>query len=314
MTAGSTRSFIVIAGALLQLIAIDAHAAPAPKRVLLVLAHPDDETMIGGLLGRLRERGVTVNAIYVTDGEGGKVIVRDAKGKLKRDRKGQPMTRALSRKGVSAIREGELAVAARRFGFGEVIRLKEPDAPARGKNGKPGTDVRAFRRAKHWNVGRIKKEIASHAAQFQPDIVVTMLPKHRKIHAHHKLVGQIVLELNNRGRLGPRAKGIYGIQERDWYRAAFAEGSHVIKLPRTAKARGLGFSTYGAFWAFGAKAHQSQPPGHPKAMIPGALKADDVLQRLDKPAVRPSRDPLRRIVRTQPRRHFRRQVGKPRRR
>ena len=45
---------------------------PLTDSVLLVLAHPDDETMIGSLLIHLKDANIPVHALYATMGEGGK--------------------------------------------------------------------------------------------------------------------------------------------------------------------------------------------------------------------------------------------------
>lgn len=42
-----------------------------PHRILLVLAHPDDEVMISGTLARLKDNGSSLYALYCTHGEDG---------------------------------------------------------------------------------------------------------------------------------------------------------------------------------------------------------------------------------------------------
>ena len=43
-----------------------------PASLLVVLAHPDDEVLHGGILASLSERGVRVTLVCATDGEAGK--------------------------------------------------------------------------------------------------------------------------------------------------------------------------------------------------------------------------------------------------
>jgi LmbE family N-acetylglucosaminyl deacetylase len=50
----------------------DLAASPPPLRVLLITAHPDDETMFD--MGRFRERGWDVSIALVTNGENGGVV------------------------------------------------------------------------------------------------------------------------------------------------------------------------------------------------------------------------------------------------
>src|SRR5947209_8861728 len=56
---------------LLIFIAQLAFAAPKPKVILGVFAHPDDETMVGPVLARYAKQGVDVYLAYATSGERG---------------------------------------------------------------------------------------------------------------------------------------------------------------------------------------------------------------------------------------------------
>ena len=51
-----------------------------PKRVLVVLAHPDDESLFSGSLRRLLAQGIHVDVVYLTKGNGGTMFSLSSKG------------------------------------------------------------------------------------------------------------------------------------------------------------------------------------------------------------------------------------------
>ena len=76
------------------------------KRLLAVLAHPDDETFIcGGALAKYAQAGVAVTLLCATRGEMGR-------------RLGVPP--AATREGLGDLREQELSAACRALGIGEI--------------------------------------------------------------------------------------------------------------------------------------------------------------------------------------------------
>lgn len=78
------------------------------KSVLMIGAHPDDETMLtGGTLALLSSQGVQVHILCATRGEGGEL--------------GEPPV--CSREEAGAVREGELRCAARELGAASVTFL-----------------------------------------------------------------------------------------------------------------------------------------------------------------------------------------------
>jgi len=82
-------------------------------RVVLVVAHPDDETFCSGLLCDLVDGGATVDVLCLTRGEGGP-------------------TGEWSREELGRVRSEEMKEACRELGIGEPTFLEHPDPLARG--------------------------------------------------------------------------------------------------------------------------------------------------------------------------------------
>ncbi len=242
-------------GALLSLAVFCGCATQPPLRtagesVLLVLAHPDDESMMGGTLGRLKEAGFSIDALYVTAGEGGKTnLITGDPSDLRR------------------LRPQELKEAAQRIGIRDFRILGEPDEPLR-ENGKPTKDARRFLAARIWNQSRIEDEIEKQIAKTQPEIILTLLPENTAIHAHHQAVGRMVKALAERGRLGSSVQEIWAVTESHWYpQVSFKVGEFgslevdPARLELKRKSAALKMS-YAEFQAHAAAAHVSQQSGH----------------------------------------------------
>jgi LmbE family N-acetylglucosaminyl deacetylase len=223
--------------------------------VLVVIAHPDDETMFGGVLGYIKEHDADVRLVCVTRGEGGHRS--DVSGDL----------------GLIELRPKELEKAAELYGIKELIFLNEPDLPLRdAKTGLPTRHASIFLQSGAWNVHQIKDRVESFAEKFNPQIVITLLPHHPALHAHHKLTGRLIMEMQKEGRLGDRLEAIYATSEVHWYPAGtFAPQAGQINFPVMRKSEKLGM-TYAEFQHNGALAHASQSVSEA-----GIFKEDEVL-------------------------------------
>ena len=224
--------------------------AKAP-RVLLLLAHPDDETMLGGTLIHLREIGAEIFAMYMTDGEGGKIAV------YKKD--GTFTMVSVSPEKLKEIRHDELKKADDRFGFEDYQLLGQPDQPLRDPvTQKPSHDAQSFMKSKIWDINLIKKKITSYAEKVKPDLIVTM-SLDSSVHAHHKTVRMIAQELFNAHALGP-AKSLFAIEETHWVLDGTKEPrGWIYEFNLDAKYKD---KTYADAAFYAASAHESQQPGH----------------------------------------------------
>lgn len=210
--------------------------AAAPPRALLILAHPDDESVFGGVIGRLRRDGVPVWAVYLTRGEGSPTNHVDPSGK-------HPQL------SVAVLRPREMEGAARFYGFAKYEFLNQKDAGYT-------TNVPEFLEKRLWNFARIEDAIADIAREARPTLVLTMLPRHEATHAHHQLAARTAIKLFAQGRLGEQVEGIYASPEIDWEQpGTFAVEEQVgLHFPRTPE--------WSRYQARGAAFHRTQDTGH----------------------------------------------------
>ena len=138
-------------------------AAMRARRLMAVLAHPDDESLgVGGTLAKYASEGVDVFLVTATRGDGGRF-----RG-LRPDDPGHPGPRERSR-----IREGELRAAADVLGVREVSVLDYPDQ-------------HLHRAQPREAVGRIAAEVR----RIRPDVVVTFGPDGAYGHPDHIAISQ----------------------------------------------------------------------------------------------------------------------------
>ena len=129
------------------------------KKLLGVLAHPDDESLgFGGALAKYAAEGVETFVVTATRGEAGRF---GAAGK------GHDPAE------VGRVREAELRAAAKVLGVSEVSILGYPD----GKVDKVEPAVAT-------------REIASHIRRIRPDVVVTFGPEGAYGHPDHIAISQ----------------------------------------------------------------------------------------------------------------------------
>ncbi len=133
------------------------------RRLLAVLAHPDDESLgFGGTLAKYAAEGVEVSLVTATRGEAGRYQGR---------RHGDP--RHPGTAALAAIREGELRAAAAVLGIRDVTVLGYPDG------GLDRVDpIEALAR------------IAGHVRRLRPDVVLTFGPDGAYGHPDHIAISQ----------------------------------------------------------------------------------------------------------------------------
>jgi LmbE family N-acetylglucosaminyl deacetylase len=151
-----------------------------PRMLVAVLAHADDETAASPVLARYAREGVRVHMVIATDGSGGS----GTQTYLTRPDDG-PTGDALAK-----ARADEARCAATALHAAEPTLLAFPD----GKLG----DYLGDRML----IGRLTDEIAKQLAQLRPDVVVTWGPDGGTGHPDHRIVGNIVTQLQRFGAPG----------------------------------------------------------------------------------------------------------------
>lgn len=143
------------------------------KRVLAVLAHPDDESFgLGGTLALYAQRGYETYYVCATRGEAGTVDEEHLKGF----------------KDTAEMRTDELMRAAKELGLKEVIFLGYRDS------GMPGVDANNHPDAQiNHPIEEVAGKVVKHIRKIKPEIVITFDPiggyKHPDhIHIHKATV------------------------------------------------------------------------------------------------------------------------------
>ncbi len=137
--------------------------APAPLRLLAVLAHPDDESLgVGGTIARYAREGVEVSLVTATLGEAGRYrgLAPGAEGHPGPD-------------GLAGIRELELRAAVRELGIKELSLLGYRD--------------QELDRARP---AEVVARIASHIRRLQPQVVITFGGDGAYGHPDHVAISQ----------------------------------------------------------------------------------------------------------------------------
>lgn len=139
-----------------------------PEKALVVVAHPDDETLFGPTLARLAREGADIRIVYVADGRYG---VREHAG--------------LEGDSLIAARQEEARCAARAYGAGEPVFLGfSSQLVGRGHIRDQFATLRAAGEA-----------IAGEIERFAPDIIITFSPGGDTGHPDHRLVGDLTTEI-----------------------------------------------------------------------------------------------------------------------
>lgn len=134
----------------------------AQARILLIFAHPDDESFVAaGLARRCADLGATTALVAATRGDAGRV--------------GEPPL--CRREDLSALRERELRAAANVLGISEVHLLDYRDkhlaeAPA----------------------GEIRDALAGRIRRFRPQVVITFDPHGMNGHADHVAISRFAID------------------------------------------------------------------------------------------------------------------------
>jgi N-acetylglucosamine malate deacetylase 2 len=133
-----------------------------PRSLLLMLAHPDDESfLVGGLAAKCAGDEVHVALVTATRGEAGKT--------------GEPPV--CTREDLPVVREAELRAAAAVLGIREVIVLGYRD--------------REFAQAP---VAEVRRTLVGILRRLRPDVVITFDPNGSNLHPDHIAVSRFTTD------------------------------------------------------------------------------------------------------------------------
>ncbi len=310
----STRrlcSVIGLMGLLLTCFSCSSDTTVVPTgtvRVLLITAHPDDESMF--TLGRFRERGWLVSVALVTNGENGQVVqgIRPAylpaEGDILMEKEPGPGTwltvppdgprvkEILTHPELARQRRQEFLASCGRHGVTSLFFLSDPersDFEDSWDNGVTG-----------WNRELLTARLITAVDAVRPDLIITLNPDESWAHPQHFGLGRIVRDLWQGGRFdlaGRSRPALYGIREHGWWQESWHPQSGDLRFDRSLYSAVLGM-TYEAYWRGATSFYQSQS-SHPLwfnarvnvALLPG-YHGIDLIRRLDSLSEREGLDQL----------------------
>jgi LmbE family N-acetylglucosaminyl deacetylase len=172
---------------LLMLSTPEVASGTAPKTLALVVAHPDDEGPVAPILARYAREGVHVYQIIVSDGVAGV----GQQGNIPRP--------DITVQGHDLVRQRavEARCAMQALGIQPPILLGFPD----GKLGDYAGD-RAL-------IYRVTQRIAEELGRLRPDVVITWGPDGGTGHPDHRIVSNIVTQLQRAGAPGVPERVFY---------------------------------------------------------------------------------------------------------
>ena len=165
--------------------AVSAQGAGPPKTLVAVLAHADDEAPVAPILARYARAGVQVHLLIATDGSQGTGFA-SARGETVAP--GQTLANT---------RVEEARCAAQAIGAQPPILLTFPD-------GKLGDYI-----GDRSLVFRLTQQVAEQLQRLQPDVVVTWGPDGGIGHPDHRIVSNIVTQLQRAGAPGVPERVFY---------------------------------------------------------------------------------------------------------
>lgn len=157
--------FVMLASSLAA--AAEAFAQRQQHTLAAVFAHPDDERIVGAVLARYAREGHKVHLVIATDGRKG---VTQHAGIAAGD-------------SLARMRADEARCATRELGILDPILLGLEDAGL----------------ASFAALGKLRAEIQRLLEELKPDAVITFGPEGGTGHPDHRLVGDVVTEIVQRG-------------------------------------------------------------------------------------------------------------------
>src|SRR5262249_2148016 len=160
----------------------------APRTLVVLLAHADDETAAAPVLARYAREGVAVHMIVASDGAAGS----GSQGQYLARPDSGPAGDSLAK-----VRSNEARCAAAALGASAPMLLGFPD----GKLG----DYLADRTL----MSRLTERIAQEIERLRPDVVVTWGPDGGTGHPDHRIISNIATQLQRAGAPGMTERLFY---------------------------------------------------------------------------------------------------------
>jgi LmbE family N-acetylglucosaminyl deacetylase len=163
--------------------------AASAKTILVVLAHPDDESFgMGGTLAYYSSKGVAVHLICATRGEAGTVDPEFLQ----------------KHKTIAKLREAELRCAAKALGLASVIFLDYRDS---GMAGSP--DNKHRQSLVMAPIDKVAAKVAVHIRRLRPQVVLTFDPVGGYHHPDHIAIHKATVKAFNEVRAAAKPAGAY---------------------------------------------------------------------------------------------------------
>ena len=276
----------------------DLAAAQHPLRVLLITAHPDDETMFD--MGRFKERGWVVSIALGTNGENGSVVegIVDDVDPLSGDdvlieHDPAPGIWLTQPPAGPSIREIDTHVARARQRRHEFLTsqalngvtnvyflsgLRTSDFEDNWDNG-----------VKNWDTPPLEERLLRLAQRVKPDVIITLNPDETWAHRQHWGLARIVRQMYLKGEFdqpGEPPPTLCGIREHGWYDQSLVPQAGDGRFDRTAMLPVLGTS-YQDAWTKATSfyiSQSSQPIWFGARVAAGLLPGYtdfDLIRRLD---------------------------------
>lgn len=267
-------------------------------RVLLIIAHPDDETMFN--LGRFKERGWKVAVALVTNGENGSVVqrinsdydsIRDNDVLIeavpgpgvwtRRPPAGRPLVAIGTPQDLARERRREFLASLAVQSVSSVFFLSSiPDADFEDSwdHG-----------IRNWDLGLLLQRLNVATRRSRPQLIITLNPGETWAHPQHVGLARCVRNWFDQGKFdapGQMRPTLYGIREHGWYQRSTEPQTGDLQFDRLAWSPGLQM-TYVEHWRRASSRYVSQS-SHPiwfearagVGLLPG-YHGVDIIRRLD---------------------------------
>lgn len=176
-----------------------AYAQATPPKVLIVTAHPDDESGMAATVYKItQELGGVVDLSVITNGEAGYKYSLFAEGIYKQNL----TTEAVGRKYLPAIRRKELRAGCNWVGIRKIHFFNQLDTYYTLDADSVLTRV--------WNVMKVKQVLTQQIKKAQYDFIFCLLPT-QETHGHHKAASILALETVKNLPVGIKKPIILGV-------------------------------------------------------------------------------------------------------